>query len=112
MAASVSEPAHVALGTGETDIVAELSSGEVERVFILITNIDTAERSFSIHRYKSGDGGGESLADTNAIFKDRRIPPQGDEVIELSLTLTAGWKVTGLADAADKVIVHTNTVSN
>lgn len=112
MASTIQEPAHVALAATEGDVVAELASGEVERVFLLIVNVDTASRTFSLHRYKSGSGGGESKADTNAIFKDRKIPPSGDEVIELSVTLTEGWKLTGLADVADKVIVHVNTVSN
>lgn len=112
MAATISEPSHVALGDTETDVVAELATGEVVRVFLLITNVDTVQRTFDLHRYKSGSGGGESAAATNAIFKDRVLAPNSDEVLELSTVLTEGWKLTGLADAADAIIVHVNPVAN
>ncbi len=104
----INTPVHVALGVADTEIVAEVGASTTKRVFVMITNTDTVIRTFQLHRYDSGSA--ESAVQTNAIFWSRSIAPNSSELLEVSLTLVTGWKISGLASAANVVIVHVDDV--
>lgn len=106
---TINDPAHIALGTGDTQIVAEVGASTQKRVYILIVNTDNMDRDFFIHRYDSGSA--ESALQTNAILWNRKIAALGEELIEISTTLTTGWKISGRASVANVVIVHVDEIT-
>lgn len=108
MAANIEAPDHVAIAITETDVVAQVAAGATKRVFLLITNIGTLAATLDLHRYDAG--GAESLNANNAIYKSRPIEPNSLELLEVSFTLTAGWKVTALASVVDSIVIHTDTI--
>ena len=108
MAANIEAPDHIAVGTSEGDVVPELTTGQTKRVFLIITNIGIAAATLDLHRYDAG--GAESLNANNAIYKSRPVEPNSLELLEISFTLTAGWKVTALASAASSIVIHTDTI--
>lgn len=107
--AGIVAPAHVQLGTGDTEIVAERANGSAPiRVFLLVVNTDNIARWYTINRYDSD--GGESAAQSNAIAWREPLAPKTARKVEVSLTLTEGWKISGRASVASGVIVHVDAI--
>lgn len=90
------------LGTSETTIVAARPSDTRERWFVRLVNIGTAATTFDLYLFD--DTGGETSATAGAtLFKARNLQPNAGEVILEDFVLFDGYKLTGLAGAADSI---------
>ena len=100
MPATTGPATTVTLGTGDTEIIAAVA-GDGHRLFFIISNTDTAARTFRFHVY---DGAG-AAAQTNAIFFDRALA--AGETISIDFGLADNEKVSGQASVASVVNVRT-----
>lgn len=105
MALTVDAPSVVTLGITDTEIVAPVAANTTKVVTLFIANIGTVAVTFQLHIFDDNGGAG-AAADGNALFKNRTIGPNSEEVIQLSLPLTEDYTVTGLASAASVLNVH------
>ncbi|MCD6291240.1 MAG: hypothetical protein J7M34_12110 [Anaerolineae bacterium] len=103
MAISALTPVVVTLGATDTEILT-VPAGETYRLDgILIANTDGSSHTFRIHLYDATLG---SPAQGNALYYDVTIPANETWSLPFGpLALPAGWKLSGLADAADVVNV-------
>lgn len=98
MAVTTGNQGTVVLGTGDTEIVADVSGKQ--KAFFIISNVATAARTF---RFAVYDGAG-SASQANAIFYDKSLA--AGEVISLEFYMANNETVTGLASAANSINVR------
>lgn len=106
--ATILDPAHVTLGTTDTEIVAQVGAGVKVRVFLLITNTDVSDHKVWLHRYDAGSA--ESADQDNAVYYGFDLGGGGEQIVEVSMTLSAGWKVSGRASVASAINVHVDSI--
>jgi hypothetical protein len=112
MAVSVGSTVRVKLGTSETTIIDTLGTGVVKRVALSIRNVGPAKAVFEIHQYQSGSESADTSAGTTGRWFGRELGPNCEEVIEDSFFMQAGWKLSGLADIADDVIIFCDVLDD
>ena len=97
-------PLAIPLGVADTNIVTA-GAAEILRVDgILIANTDNVERTFRLHSWISTGG---PAAQTNAMYFDVLIPHNASWVYPgPMMTIPNLWRLSGLASAANVVIVH------
>lgn len=105
MALTVDAPDVVTLGLTDTEIVAPVAADTTKVVTLLITNITSSAVTFQLHVFDDNGGAG-AAADGNALFKSRTLGGNSEEVIQVTVPLTADYTITGLASAASAVNVH------
>jgi len=97
-------PLVVPLGVADTTIVTAGAAEILRLDGILIANTDAAARTFRLHSWISTGG---PAAQTNAMYYDVEIPPNTSWVYPAPpMTLPNLWRLSGLASAANVVIVH------
>jgi len=112
MAVSVGDPVRVKLSDSETTIIDTLGTGLVKRVSVSIRNVGTEEVTFELHAYEPGSESADTSAGTTARWFGRKLGPNTEEVIEDSFYLKEGWRLSGLASVADKVVVFVDVLDD